>query len=86
MIQTMYSNIFVGTYSDLLYISETRDSASSSSAGSIIVRITYGYEAQEQGDPIITLAESTVARFSDFSEPGAYLVDFIPICRSISCS
>jgi hypothetical protein len=82
----MYSNTFAGDYSDLLYISEIRNSPSSSSAGAIIVRITYGYEAQEQGDPIITLAESTVARFSDFSEPGAYLVDFIPVCRSISCS
>jgi hypothetical protein len=55
-------------------------------AGAIIVRITYGYEPQEQGDQIITLAESTVARFSKFSEPGAYLVDFISLCRSTSRS
>ncbi|KAI9453226.1 cytochrome P450 [Russula earlei] len=52
-------------------------------AGAIIVRITYGYEAQEQRDPIITLAESTVARFSQFVQPGAYLVDKIPILKYV---
>ena len=55
-------------------------------AGAIIVRITYGYEAQEKEDPIITLAESAMARFSKFSEPGAYLVDFISLCTSTSRS
>ena len=51
-----------------------------------MVRITYGYEVQEKRDPIIALAESAIGYFSDFNKPGAYLVDFIPLCRSISHS
>jgi hypothetical protein len=53
-----------------------------SAAGAIIVRIAYGYEAQEQGDPLITIAETTLNNFSRFTEPGAYLVDFLPLCKS----
>ena len=68
---------------DSLYLRD-KDSASYSFAGAIIVRIIYGYEVQEKGDPIIAVAESTVGDFSDFTEPGAYLVDFIPLCLSIS--
>ncbi|KAH9962375.1 cytochrome P450 [Russula dissimulans] len=52
-------------------------------AGSTIVRITYGYEAQEQGDPVIDLAESTVARFMKFIQPGAYLVDSISFLKYV---
>ncbi|KAI0253130.1 cytochrome P450 [Lactifluus subvellereus] len=52
-------------------------------AGAIIVRITYGYEPQEQGDPIIVLGKSILADFSRFSELGAYLVDFIPVLKYI---
>ncbi|KAI0288266.1 cytochrome P450 [Russula brevipes] len=52
-------------------------------AGAVIMRITYGYEPQEQGDPIVTLAESTISRFSQFCEPGAYLVDFIPVLKYV---
>ena len=55
-------------------------------SGAITVRITYGYEAQEQGDPVIALAESVMAHFAKFCKPGAYLVDFIPLCRSTSHS
>jgi hypothetical protein len=86
VIQTTYINTFVGTYSDYSNFVELIDSASSSFAGTIIIRITYGYEAQEHGDPILTLAEYTIARFCDFNKPGAYLVDFVPLCRPFSCS
>ncbi|KAI0299715.1 cytochrome P450 [Multifurca ochricompacta] len=51
--------------------------------GAVIARITYGYEAQDEGDPIIALAESILRSFSQFSEPGAYLVDFIPALKYI---
>jgi hypothetical protein len=67
---------------DFIFLIEGAD-LSYSFAGAIVVRITYGYEAQEQGDPIITLAESVMARFAKFCKPGAYLVDFISLCRSI---
>ena len=70
-------------YSSYLW---NKDSASYSFAGAIIVRITYGYEVQDKGDPIIALAESAVDYFSGFNEPGAYLVDFIPLRLSLSYS
>ena len=79
----MCGNTSVGTYLHSLHLWD-KDSASYSFAGPIIVRITYGYEAQENGDSIIALAESSVGSFSGFNEPGAYLVDFIPLCRPIS--
>ena len=78
-------NTSVGTYPDSLFLRD-KVSSSYSFAGAIIVRITYGYEVQEKGDPILALAQSAVGYFSSFVEPGAYLVDFIPLCLLISCS
>jgi hypothetical protein len=49
-----------------------------SSAGAIIVLIAYGYRAQDEGDSMISLAESAMIKFKQLRNPGAYLVDFIP--------
>ena len=81
----MYRKTSGGTYPDPLYLPD-KDSASYRFTGAIIVRITYGYELQEKEDPMIALAESTVASFASFNKPGAYLVDSIPLCGSISYS
>ena len=81
----MYWNISVGTYLDSLYPRD-KESASYSFAGATIVRITYGYEVQEIRDPLVVLTESTVGYLSNFVKPGAYLVDFIPLCLLISYS
>ncbi|KAI0299732.1 cytochrome P450 [Multifurca ochricompacta] len=51
--------------------------------GAVISRIIYGYEAQDEGDPIIALAQITLKNFSRFTESGAYLVDFIPALKYI---
>ena len=51
----------------------------SSSAGTIIVLIAYGYQAQNKEDSMITLAESAMIKFKLLRNPGAYLVDFIPL-------
>lgn len=56
-----------------------------SSAGAIIVRIAYGYEAQHKEDPMIGLAESAMRTFTRLRDPGRYLVDFIPLC-TLECS
>ena len=53
-----------------------------SSAGTIIIRIAYGYEAQQKEDPIIALAESAMRNFNRLRNPGTHLVDFIPLCMS----
>jgi hypothetical protein len=57
-----------------------------SSSGAIIVRIAYGYEAQEKDDPIIALADSAMRNFKRLREPGLYTVDFIPLCIGYSPS
>ncbi|KAI0260543.1 cytochrome P450 [Gloeopeniophorella convolvens] len=51
------------------------------SAGSMIMFVTYGYEPKEKDDPIINIAESTLESFSLLVEPGAYMVDFIPLLK-----
>ena len=50
-----------------------------SSAGSIIVRIAYGYETREKDDPIIALADAAMRHFKRLRDPGTYMVDFIPL-------
>jgi hypothetical protein len=50
-----------------------------SSAGAIIVLIAYGYQAQNKEDSMISLAESAMIKFKLLRNPGAYLVDFIPL-------
>jgi hypothetical protein len=51
-----------------------------SSAGTIIVRIAYGYQAQHKEDPVVVLAEAAMRHFNRLRDPGLYLVDFIPLC------
>ncbi|KAH9991662.1 cytochrome P450 [Russula compacta] len=53
------------------------------SAGAIIVRIAYGYEAQNKEDPMIGLAESAMRTFTRLRDPGRYLVDFIPLLKYV---
>jgi hypothetical protein len=55
-----------------------------STAGAIILSISYGYDVSEtQRDPLVTLAESTMDEFSVVVTPGAFLVDFVPWCASV---
>jgi hypothetical protein len=49
-------------------------------AGSLILRITYGYTIQEEGDPLVALAIKANDEFSAAVLPGAYLVDVLPVC------
>lgn len=54
-----------------------------SSIGSIILAITYGFKAQEKDDPNIRDAELAVVPFNVGTQPGAFLVDIIPACKSL---
>ncbi|KAG0703346.1 cytochrome P450 [Suillus ampliporus] len=47
-------------------------------AGAIILRISHGYEVNDSNDPFIDLAERVVNQFSQFTAPGAFMVDIIP--------
>ena len=48
------------------------------SAGSTIVMISYGYNAQPPNDPFLHIAEVAMKGFSKASEPGAFMVDRFP--------
>ena len=48
--------------------------------------ISHGYAVKEYDDPIVDVVEAAVSQFSALVEPGAYLVDMIPLCKSLfSC-
>lgn len=44
--------------------------------------MTYGIETLPEGDPYIELAERAMSTLGEVSVPGAYLVDFFPVCTS----
>ncbi|KAF8897192.1 cytochrome P450 [Infundibulicybe gibba] len=52
-------------------------------AGSIILRISHGYDVKEKDDPFIELAEKATEQFSLSTIPGGFLVDVIPALRHI---
>ncbi|KAF7776140.1 hypothetical protein Agabi119p4_4533 [Agaricus bisporus var. burnettii] len=51
--------------------------------GATILRITYGYEAQEFKDPFVQLADQATEQFSLATAPGGFLVDLIPALRHV---
>jgi len=50
--------------------------------GSIILMISHGYSVKEHDDPFVDVVEAAVNGFSECTEPGAYLVDIIPLRKS----
>ncbi|KAG9316893.1 cytochrome P450 [Chiua virens] len=54
-----------------------------STAGTIILKVTYGYTVQEGNDPFVELADKTMQMISAVATPGAYLVDIIPGLRHL---
>ncbi|THH14867.1 hypothetical protein EW146_g5517 [Bondarzewia mesenterica] len=48
-------------------------------SGAIILSIFYGYHIQEDDDPLVHVADATMEGFSKSTEPGAWLVDIIPV-------
>lgn len=52
-------------------------------AGGIILGLTYGYQVQERDDPFVNLIEHANGNFNAASIPGAFIVDFFPILRSL---
>ena len=45
--------------------------------------ISHGYAVKEYDDPIVDVVEAAVSQFSALVEPGAYLVDLVPLCKSL---
>ncbi|KIJ04516.1 hypothetical protein PAXINDRAFT_22188 [Paxillus involutus ATCC 200175] len=50
-------------------------------AGAIILKVTYGYTVQADEDPFVELANRAMANVSLVTTPGAFLVDLIPALR-----
>ncbi|KAH7889001.1 cytochrome P450 [Phlebopus sp. FC_14] len=50
-------------------------------AGSIILKISYGYSVQESNDPLVKLANDAMENISMVATPGAFLVDILPILQ-----
>ncbi|KIX99846.1 uncharacterized protein Z520_04482 [Fonsecaea multimorphosa CBS 102226] len=51
-------------------------------AGSIILKISYGYTIEPSGhDPLVDLAEEALDQFSKASTPGVWMVDVIPALK-----
>ncbi|EGO01616.1 hypothetical protein SERLA73DRAFT_166166 [Serpula lacrymans var. lacrymans S7.3] len=52
-------------------------------AGSIILRISHGYEVKETEDPFVQLADRAVAQFSASTATGAFMVDVMPALKHV---
>ena len=51
-------------------------------AGSVILKITYGYTAEAHGrDPFVELAGKTMQTFAEATVPGKWIVDILPFCK-----
>jgi hypothetical protein len=53
-------------------------------AAAVVMKVTYGYDLQEGPDPFIKVADEAMEAFSHVSRPGAWVVDFVPICTCTS--
>ncbi|KIK65636.1 hypothetical protein GYMLUDRAFT_240140 [Collybiopsis luxurians FD-317 M1] len=51
--------------------------------GAVVLRISHGYEVQEQKDPFVTLANAATEQFSLASSTGQFLVDCIPALKYV---
>ncbi|KAF9020326.1 cytochrome P450 [Hymenopellis radicata] len=49
----------------------------------LVLRITYGYEVLHEGDEMVKLVNNAMEELSVASTPGAFLVDFIPMLKSL---
>jgi len=44
--------------------------------------ISHGYVVKEYNDPIVDIVEAAMIQASELLEPGAFLVDMVPLCKS----
>ncbi|KZT71135.1 putative monooxygenase [Daedalea quercina L-15889] len=57
---------------------ETLVSQTKTRIAAIIMRVTYGYTVKGEDDPMITVPFAAMDNFSYATEPGVWMVDFIP--------
>lgn len=55
-------------------------------AGTVILKITYGYTAKNRGqDPLVDLAGKAMWTFAESTVPGKWAVDIFPFCKLLRC-
>lgn len=55
-------------------------------SGSVILKITYGYNTVPRDhDPLVDMASTTMAQFADATVPGRWAVDIFPFSRFLFC-
>ncbi|KAF9022880.1 cytochrome P450 [Hymenopellis radicata] len=52
-------------------------------AGSIMLRLTYGYDAEPVNDPFVAVVDKFNRHVSAAANPGSYLIDYLPILKWI---
>ncbi|KAJ7628751.1 cytochrome P450 [Roridomyces roridus] len=52
-------------------------------SGSVILRVTYGYQTASKNDKFLVLAERVTRAFSSAAKPGAWAVDILPWLRHL---
>ncbi|KAJ7460726.1 cytochrome P450 [Mycena latifolia] len=52
-------------------------------AGAIVLKIAYGYEANEHDDPLVKLVDEAMDQFSETTAPNAFAVDVFPFLRYV---
>ncbi|KAJ7325458.1 hypothetical protein DFH08DRAFT_817135 [Mycena albidolilacea] len=53
-------------------------------AAAMVLHLTYGYKIKEKGsDPFVDLADKGMLEFSEIMRPGAFLIEVLPIYRTI---
>ncbi|KAK0192108.1 cytochrome P450 [Armillaria mellea] len=62
---------------------EKLDESLRKTSGSIILKVTYGIDVQEENDPFVELIESSNTNFGIATIPGAFLVDSFPALRHL---
>ncbi len=51
--------------------------------GAIVLMISYGYQAQENDDPLIRIADEATEQAAEVAQPGAFLVDGFPFRKCL---
>ena len=51
--------------------------------GAIVLMISYGYQAQENDDPLIRIADEATEQAAEVAQPGAFLVDVFPFRKCL---
>ncbi|KAJ6561144.1 cytochrome P450 [Mycena vulgaris] len=52
-------------------------------AGAIVLKIAYGYQADDHDDPLVTLVDKAMDQFSEMTAPNAFAVDMFPFLQFV---